>query len=689
MKKGRARYIFCGVMLAAVFLLYIGRLAQWQLLEGDTFEEEAMQSSATYLKLTGTRGEILDADGTVLAGNRSVYNITYSRLSGSNETRNDVVLEAVKLLETLNVPWTDRLPIEIKSGKYKFKTKMSSEIEALKGEDILDLPSDAAADACMESLIERYDLEKYTNPEDIRRIASVRYGMERAYFSRTNPFVLAKDVTIETVEILSERSADLPGIETQVEQTREYPEGDLAPHIVGTLGAISQEQYDAEEEAGNTYSASNVSGYSYTDTVGQSGMESVFESTLRGKNGKESVTLDADGNVTSTEVTEPPEAGDSVWLTIDGKVQRAAEDALREKIESGLTEDCEAGAVVALDVNTGGIIASATYPSFDLEKYNTDDAYLTSLYEDETRPLFNRALNGIFTPGSVFKPLVALAALEEGVITPKDTPVNCDGAYHYYAPDYEPGCLGVHGEVNVYGAIRNSCNAFFFDVGRMLTIRKMHTYAELFSLGEKTGCELNETAGIMSDPKTYEERHGAAWYDGLTIQAAIGQCDDMFTPIELAEYCAMIANGGTRYKTHFLKKITDYDRAVEKETAEPEVVLKAEIEDEYFKIVREAMRQVCTEGTAASTFADFGIAVAGKTGTAENADHSDNLTFIGFAPYDKPEIAVAVVIEYGGKGDAAKDVAKSVFEAYFAETLAKDTAKDTAKAESTASQSEE
>ena len=168
------------------------------------------------------------------------------------------------------------------------------------------------------------------------------------------------------------------------------------------------------------------------------------------------------------------------------------------------------------------------------------------------------------------------------------------------------------------------------------------------------------------------ERHGANWYDGLTIQAAIGQCDDMFTPIELAEYCAMIANGGTRYKTHFLNKVTDYDRAVEKETAEPEVVLQAEIEDEYFKVVREGMRQVCTEGTAASTFSDFGIAVAGKTGTAENADHSDNLTFIGFAPYENPEIAVAVVIEYGGKGDAAKETAKAVFEAYFAETLQKE-----------------
>ena len=202
---------------------------------------------------------------------------------------------------------------------------------------------------------------------------------------------------------------------------------------------------------------------------------------------------------------------------------------------------------------------------------------MTQLYADESQPLFNRALNGIFTPGSVFKPLVALAALEEGVITPTSHPVNCDGAYHYYAPDYEPGCLGVHGEVDVYGAIRNSCNAFFFDVGRMLTIHKMHTYAELFALGEKTGCELSESAGIMSDPKTYTELENTNWYVGDSLQAAIGQSYSLFTPLQLSEYCATIANGGTRYKTHFLNKVTDYDRAVEKETAEPEVVLKAEI----------------------------------------------------------------------------------------------------------------
>lgn len=666
MFKKQGRGVFCGVLVLIVFIVYVVRLGQWQLVQGDTYAEEAVVSSS-FIKLTGARGEILDRDGEVLAGNRPVYNIIYSKLSWEAESRNETLLSAVKLLESIDVEWVDRLPITMtRGGDYRFSADHTGEIAVLKGEDMLDLPEEATAAECMAALIERYGIDETLDRADARRVASVRYNMERSYFSRTNPYVLARDVSIETVEIVSERIVSMPGIETQVGQTRDYGDGTVAPHVIGTLGAISEEQYNTALAEDNTYSSANVSGYAYDDILGQSGIESVYESVLRGKNGKETIETDSTGEVLSTTVTEPPQAGDSVWLTIDSDLQRAAGKALQEQIEAKPTEDCTAGAAVALDVNSGAVLACVSYPTFDLSKYMSDDEYLTALYTDETQPLFNRALDGIFTPGSIFKPLVALAALEEGVITPTQKPVVCDGTYHYYAPDYEPKCLGEHGALDVYGALRYSCNSFFYDVGRMLTIKRMHTYAELFALGEKTGCELHETAGIMSDPVTYAERHfGAEWFDGLTIQAAIGQCDNMFTPIELATYCAMIANGGTRYKTHFMEKITDYDRVITRETAEPEVVLQAEISEESFRVVREGMRQVCTEGTAASTFADFGVAVAGKTGTAETYEHSDNLTFIGYAPYDDPQIAVAVVVEYGGEGNAAKDVAKAILEAYF------------------------
>ena len=663
MKKGR--YVFCGLLLAAIFIVYVCRLFEWQLSDGKEYAQQAVTSSS-FVKLTGTRGEILDCNGEVLAGNRSVYNVTYNKLYWDADNRNTDLLEAIKLLESIGETWVDRLPIVCTGTGYAFAEEQDKEIEYLRSADFLNMDATATAAECMEKLIRRYGADDVGGPEEIRRVVSVRYNLERSYFSRTNPCVIARDISIEAVTAISERADSMPGVEITVEQVREYTDGTLAPHVLGTVGMISAEQYAAAKEAGNTYSSANVSGYAYTDTHGQSGIEYAFESVLRGKNGKETIETDSTGVVLSTSVTEEPDAGGTVWLTLEADLQRAANAALAEQIGSELTEDCIAGAAVALDVNTGGILACASYPNYDLSLYTQDTDYLLSLYEDETQPLFNRALNGIFTPGSVFKPLVAIAALEEGVIDAETAPVDCDGAYHYYAPDYEPVCLGEHGTVNLYDAMSRSCNSYFFDVGRMLTIKPMGAYAEAFALGEKTGCELGESVGIMSSPKEYSARHaGASWYDGLTIQSAIGQCDDMFTPIELATYCSVIANGGTRYKTHFLEKVTDYDREEVIDTAEPEIVMETGVSEETFRIVQEGMRRVCTEGTAASTFADFGIAVAGKTGTAETYEHSDNLTFIGYAPYEDPEIAVAVVIEYGGTGNAAKEVAKAIFEAYF------------------------
>lgn len=665
MIKKWGRYIVCITILVLVFVLYIFRLGQWQLIDGASYAAEA-EVSSSFIKLTGARGEILDSEGETLAGNRTVYNVVYSRITWDADSRNETLLAAARLLESVGETWVDRLPIAVSGSRYVFAQDKTSEIGYLTGESMLDLGANASAADCMAALVERYGLEDFGNMQDARDVASMRYNMERGGFSRTSPYTVARDVPIETVEVVSERMEAMPGIEIEVGQARDYGSGTTAPHVIGTLGLISEAQYAAAQEAGNTYSSANVSGYSYTDTVGQSGIEQVYEEVLRGKNGKETIETDATGAVLGTSVTEPPEAGDTVWLTVDADLQRAAAEALDTYISSGLTEDCVAGAVVALDVNSGAVLACVSYPTFDLGLYSTDDAYLTALYEDETQPLFNRGLNGIFTPGSIFKPIVAVAALEENIIQESDTPVSCDGAYHYYAPDYEPACLGEHGELNVTHALSRSCNVFFYDVGRQLTINRLTAYAQRFALGEATGSELPESTGILATPAEYEERHaGETWYDGMTIQAAIGQNDNMFTPIELAVYCSMIANGGVRYRTHFLEKVTDYDRTKTVSEYTPEILDTVEISDETFRTVREGMRLVCTEGTASSTFADFGVAVAGKTGTAENAGHSDNLTFIGYAPYDKPEIAVAVVVEYGGGGDAAREIAKSVLEAYF------------------------
>ena len=457
MKK--RRYVFCGALVGLILLIYIFRLGQWQLKEGEDHAAQAVTSSS-FVKLTAVRGEIVDRNGNTLAGNEAVYNIVYNRLTWNESTRNETLLKTVKLLESLDEAWVDRLPIVLsENGLYLFKPGAESEAEFLRSEDFLDLAPYASAEECMEKLIRRYGVKELEDRGDVRRVVSVRYNLERNYFSRSNPVVIAKDVSLETVTVLAERSDGLPGIEARVAQNRVYPEGDLAPHVVGTVGAISAEQYSAAKAAGNTYSASNVSGYTYTDRYGQSGIENAFETVLRGKNGKETFETDSTGAVLDVYISDAPQAGGTVWLTLDSDLQRATNRALAEKISSRPTEDCVAGAAVALDIHTGGILACASYPGYDLSRYTRENDYLLALYEDETRPLFNRALNGLFTPGSVFKPLVAVAALEEKIIEPDTTPVLCDGAYHYFAPDYEPICMGSHGETDLLGALRNSCNS--------------------------------------------------------------------------------------------------------------------------------------------------------------------------------------------------------------------------------------
>lgn len=673
------RSLVCLLLVAAIFVVYEARLAQWQLVDGSKYSKISDESTSFYVKLDAARGEILDKDGNTLSGNKTCYNIVMNAMTMDSD-RNPAILEAIKYLNADGISWTDKLPIRInEAGEYEFIENRDKDIEALKSADMLNMQEYATASECMTALISRYNCEGYS-AEDARNIISVRYNMTRVQFSRSEPYTIATDVPMETIEKISEHSLEMKGIEVRVSAERDYSDGTIAPHILGSIGSISQEQYDSYSAAGNTYSSSNVSGYSYTDLVGQSGIESAFESTLRGINGKESVTTDSNGDVVSTQVTETPVAGNSVYLTIDKKLQQVANESLKKNVELAHkgAEDCNAGAVVVLDVETFGVLAAATYPTYDLGLYSTDDKYYYNLLEDETKPLFNRAFDGIFTPGSVFKPLVAMAALEEGVIDTSFT-VDCPGYYDYYKDGNPITCYNsiAHGIMNVSSAIKQSCNVFFLDVGRQLTINKMNIYADAFSLGKKTGIEISEASGIMSNPTEYLANHGTSWVDGLTTQAAIGQADSMFSPLQLATYCATIANDGVRLKTHLYSKTTDYDGGHTISEYEPVVECNTEISEETLNVVQEAMKSVCEEGgTAYGTFGDYGIAIAAKTGTAENPAHSDNTTFIAYAPYDNPKIAVAVVLEYGKNGTYSRAVAKDIFDQYFYGKVSSDTKTD-------------
>ena len=351
--------------------------------------------------------------------------------------------------------------------------------------------------------------------------------------------------------------------------------------------------------------------------------------------------------------------------------------------EAGKTySDCIAGAAVMLDVKNFSVLACSSYPSFDLQKYNTDDDYYEKLVSDDKLPLFDRALTGNFIVGSTFKPCVAAAALEEGIVTDSST-IFCSQNYDYYKTDIIK-CLGYHEAVNVKGALAQSCNYFFADVGRRLGIDTMDIYAEKFGLGIHTGIELYESTGILAG------RDSNVWYEGNTCQAAIGQSDNAFTPIQLGAYAATLANDGVRLKTHFVDHITDFKgETVILDNSQPEVLNTVGVSTENMKIVQQGMREVVTSGTAKDIFGKYSVPVAAKTGTAENIG-SDNVTFIAYAPYEKPEVAVAVVVEHGGNGQYSMGIAKAMFDSYFKSTgRIKEQPKNTTSKKNTSSKSAE
>ena len=441
---------------------------------------------------------------------------------------------------------------------------------------------------------------------------------------------------------------------------------------MGRVGKIYAEEY---EELKNE-------GYSYNDLIGKQGVELIAEKYLHGTDGTKNMEQNINGTVMKLAEDVPAVPGNYVVLTVDSDLQRVAEESLAANIEKIRANggslsarkgaDANAGAAVVLDVKNGDILAMASYPTYDLSNFNKDYAMLS---QDKNRPMWNRALGGTYTPGSTFKPLTAIAALESGTISTTEQ-INCQGVYTYF-DSYQPRCWiwteqhRTHGPLNVSGAIENSCNYFFYEVGRRMGIDKIDEYAAKFGLGELTGVEFKEEVkGNVSSPSVKEKigrtKEDQTWYAGDTIQTAIGQSYNSFTPIQLANYIATVANGGTRYKTNIIKNIrSSLDGSVVAET-QPTVVEKIELKPTTLEAVKNGMKKVVEDGSAKSIFEGYPIEIGGKTGTAQvGSKVTNNALFVAFAPFDNPEIAVAVVIEHGLRGANAGYVAKDIFDEYF------------------------
>ncbi|MCR5653447.1 MAG: penicillin-binding protein [Ruminococcus sp.] len=662
------RTTICVIIIAVVFFGFAVKLFKWQIIDGAQYKKLATTSTAYTVTTDATRGEILDCNGEGLAVNRTSYRIAIDKLFMKPEKLDKTVLSLIQLMNTRDEKWINVLPIKLTSdNKFKFKDSMADEIKTLKSSDYLNLKASDSADKCVKLLTERYELEKVKNKTDLINLISVHYNMELTAYSNTNPYIFAKNISSDMVAIVSENMQGVSGVEIQTFLTRNSPNGSLAPHVVGALGSISQEEYEAKQKEGKDYG--------FNDSIGKFGVESAFEDELRGVGGERLVQKDSDGNVTKVATSVDAQPGHTVYLTLDSKLQKVANESLEKQIKAakangvseslrkgaGCGEDCETGAVVMLDVKDFSVLAAASYPSYNLNKYSNYDDYYISLAEDKNAPLYDRAFNGSFAPGSVFKPCVACAALQEGIIN-SNTTFECTKKYTFY-PSNPVACMGYHSYISLNSAITQSCNYYFAETGRLLGIDTMYLYAEKFGLGEKTGLEIAESTGILAG------RDSTTWQEGNTVQAAIGQSDNSFTPVQLAAYAATIANDGTRLKTHIVKEIRDYERkktVYKYNTKKPEKLNTVGVSKGNLNLVQDAMRNVVASpmGTANYIFGNYKIPVAAKTGTAENAG-SDHTVFICYAPFDKPKVAIGVVLEHGKYGKYSMNVAKSLLDAYF------------------------
>ena len=651
--------------------LYTFRLIFLQLVNGDSFKAKATNTTDYKFTVTAARGNIVDSTGKRIATTSTGYNVVLNKLQMGDQDLDTMLQQIVELLRKNDEKWLDTLLISEPdaAGNYTFTDSADSTSDQKTLADMketLGLQQYATANDVMEMLVEKNQLESFSLPWQ-RVLAGIHYEMDRQAFSNVNNFVMAENVSQVTVATIKEHSLTLPGVEIVETSTRSYEQGDILPAVLGRVGKITAEKWKVTDENGQVTYPLKEKGYSMNDVIGISGLESVYEDELRGKDGVETITRNSDGVIVDTKITTVPEPGHTVQLTINSDFQRAVDKALANNIDMinrvYNTGDMKAaaGAAVVLDVKDGSVLAAANYPSFDQNLYATNYSEYNA---DPSLPLFNRALQGLYTPGSTFKPAVAVAALDSGLINQYST-VNCTGVYTYYK-DYRPRCTrhGHSGNIDVVTAIKWSCNIFFYDVGRRLTSDVYDAYAYKLGLGQRTGVEVNEAVGRLT------KKTDKNYTSSLDIQAAIGQGNTVVSPIQLATYAATLANNGVRYRTHFVKAILDTNTGEVLSETQPEVMDIIEGNGNTFALVRQGMTLV--PSTISGKISSYPIAIACKTGTPQRSEtyasgkHYLNAIMIAYLPADDPEIAIGITVEYGGYGARTGDLVVDIANAYFA-----------------------
>ena len=660
MKKSnpyRRRLIVVLSFLVAALVCFCVVLFNYQIVNGDEYRALSVAGTAKREVVETSRGIITDRNGKVLVSNRLAYTLKFSDsdLGKDQAACNDAVWRLIELCRAEGVEWIDPLPLTAEApytlstespGK-TFISWLKTNKLAYTGESTVTLT--ASSDEVMAALRKVYNIDDGYTDQQARLIAGVRYGAKIS-----GGYVFAEDVPVRVISQVVD--GHYAGVSTGTSSQRVY-NTTYAAHILGRVSRIFAEDWDNYKDKG----------YSMDALVGKGGVEEAFESYLHGTNGVKLVTTDKNGKVTGELYAKEPQPGNTVALTIDLDLQKVTEDSLAEKIGSmeqrdGLTRG---GAAAVVSVGTGEVLALASYPTYDLSQW--DEMYDTWNKDTVGRPMFNRATDGTYAPGSTFKLCSAVAALESGIVTPSTTIVD-RGIYTYYTFP-QPKCWiynsygGTHGAVNVSQAITVSCNYFFYEVGRLMGIKTLDSYATQFGLGQHTGIEIGDSAGVLASPE-YAEKIGETWTDGQTITAAIGQSYNLFTPLQLANYVATLVSGGDHYEAHLLKSAKSFDNSSVVYAYNKAPINHVDMADSTLEAVKKGARGLAT-GSLSYVFRNCVVDVGCKTGTAETSQKLTNGCFVAFAPYDDPQIAVCVVAEQGGGGANLAPVALDIINAYF------------------------
>jgi len=663
-KKLRRRLLVIGSLFAACLAVFFYAMFDAQIIHGEEYRTASVRTNTSVETVEASRGMITDRNGKVLVSNRAVYTLTFDPSLVDRDELNDQLLRLTDLLREQGVQWFDELPltsappyvydetvnrsgmlVKYFAGKKWIEDGMTAEElrEGMSPRTIIDL------------LCGEFGVDGSLSMRKTRDLIGLRYSLATAQIDGDGTFLFASDVDVALISLL--KDGDFAGVRVGTSSVREYQTA-AAAHILGRVGKIQNwDDYKDKE------------GYRWNDLVGIDGVELAFEGLLRGTDGKRVVTTNADGKVISELYSEEPEPGRNVALTLDIDFQSRVEQILADSVAEMTAEDdvARGAAAAVVQIGTGEVLSLASCPTFSLENFNQDYA---ALREDPLRPMYNRATMGLYAPGSTFKPAVAVAALETGTITPQ-TKIRDLGAYRYYDMVYNcwiyAANRGTHGLINVTDAITVSCNYFFYELGKELGISTIDRYAADFGLGEPTGIEIPELTGTMTSPAYVESLKDHHWTDGLTLQAAIGQAYNLFTPLQMANYIAALAGGGTRYNAHLLKDVSDYDSAMSAYAYDEPPAAVVEIAPENLHAVLAGMRKLVTDGSVRSAFQRCVVDAAAKTGTAQTGGRgsTSNGVFVAFAPYDDPQIALALVIEKGGSGGALANAAVDILNAYF------------------------